>query len=605
MAHNTPTGPEGAVNSNPAAASAGVIGLFARHGTAANLLMLMLILIGVFSLTRLNRQFFPNFEIPIITVSVSWPGATAEDVEEGILDVLEPELRFIDNVDTVRSLAREGAATISLEFAPNANMDKANSDITQAVGNVTTLPEQSETPKIIRATLFDRIARIAISGPFTEATLKSYAKKIRDGLLTAGIDKVTIGGARDEEIWIQIRESELRRYGLSVEDIASRVRANTQDQPAGTLEGQSERQLRAQSDRETPETIGDIEIVSLASGQKVYLRDIATIDSRFERDGKIGLSNGKRAIDLNVQRSLKADTLQTMAIMEKYVADARQQLPPTLKLDIYDVRGKFVQQRLGILVENGLIGLVLVLLALFIFLNSRVAFWTAAGIPIAMFATLGVMWATGQSINMVSMFGLIMMLGIVVDDAIVVGEHTAALEESGVPRYLAAERGATRMFAPVTAATLTTAAAFLPIFFIGDRIGDIMRGIPLVVLAALFASLVECFLILPGHLRHGRPSTRPPSLMRRSIDRGFAWVRDHPFRAAVTVCYHWRYSTIAVMIGGFIIALGALAGDRVKFVFFPRLESENAIASVNFAPGVPREQQIKAVNAVEAALFRA
>ncbi len=583
----------------------GLIARFARHGTAANLLMATLILIGVFSLTRLNRQFFPDFEVPVISVSVAWPGASAEDVEEGVLDVLEPELRFIDGVEKVRSYAREGSAAIALEFAPNADMQKAQSDVEQAVATVTTLPESAETPKITRAAVFDRIARISLTGPFSEQVLKSYAKKMRDGLLAAGIDKVDLRGARDEEIWIELREAELRRLNISIRDVATKVRENTQDMPAGTLEGASERQLRAKSDRKTPEDVGEIEIKSSPTGQKVFLKDIATINTRFERDGKIGLSGGKRAIELVVMRALTADTLRTMEVMEAYVAKARQELPRSLTVNVYDVRGKFVAQRLGILVWNGLQGLVLVLLALFIFLNTRVAFWTAAGIPIAMFATLGVMWVTGQSINMVSMFGLIMMLGIIVDDAIVVGEHTAALEEGGMPRGAAAEQGAMRMFAPVTAATLTTAAAFLPIFFIGDRMGDIMRGIPLVVLAALAASLVECFLILPGHLRHGRPNPRGASKIRRGIDRGFNWFRERVFRQLVAVAYRWRYTSIAIMVASFIVAIGAMAGDRVRFVFFPRLESENAIASIYFAPGVPRDQQEKAVKAVETALFAA
>lgn len=600
---SSPGGAGGQRGEQPAAS--GFISMFARHGTAANLLMLTLILIGVFSLTRLNRQFFPNFEVPIITVSVAWPGASAEDAEKGILDVLEPELRFIDGAEEVRSYAREGSATVSIEFTPSADMQKAQADIEQAVAGVTTLPENAETPKIVRAALFDRIARISLSGPFTEQILNSYAKKLRDGLLAAGIDKVDIAGVRDEEIWIQVREADLRRLNLSIEDIARRVRENTEDQPAGILDGASERQLRAKADRKTPEEIGRIEVKSLPTGQKIYLRDIATVNTQYERGGKIGLSSGRGTVELLVRRALSADTLKTMEVMEAYVAKVRKELPPSLELNVYDVGGKFVEQRLGILVKNGLQGLVLVLAALFIFLNTRIAFWTAAGIPIALFATLGVMWATGQSINMVSMFGLIMMLGIIVDDAIVVSEHAAVLEEEGVPRSVAAERGALRMFAPVTAATLTTAAAFLPIFFIGDRIGDIMRAIPLVVLAALAASLVECFLILPGHLRHGRPNSRGPSRFRRTVDSGFNWFRDRVFRNIVTLGFRWRYTSVALMVGTLIIAMGLLAGDRVKFVFFPRLESENALASIYFAPGVPRAEQIKAVNSVEAALHRA
>jgi multidrug efflux pump subunit AcrB len=583
----------------------GLIGMFVRHATAPNLLMITMIIIGLFSLTKLNRQFFPNFEVPVITVTVQWPGASAEDAEKNILDLLEPELRFIDNIETVISYAREGVATISLEFQPNADLQKAQSDVEQAVARVTTLPEDAERPLIKRVAFFDRIARVAIAGPFSESGLKIYAKQLRDGLLAAGIDSVTFSGAREEEIWVKIREADLRRLGISLQEVSERIRDNTRDQPAGTLEGRVELQLRSDSDRRTPEEIGQIEIMALETGEKVLLRDVADVETRFKRDAKIGLKQGERAIELVVQRALTADTLKTMESMERYIEQARKELPPTLRISVYDVNGKHVQQRLGILVENGLLGLVLVLLALFIFLNSRVAFWTAAGIPIAMFATLGVMLATGQSINMVSMFGLIMMLGIIVDDAIVVGEHTATLEEQGMPRHLAAEEAARRMFAPVTAATLTTAAAFSPIFFIGDRIGDIMRAIPLVVLAALVASLIECFLILPGHLKHGKPKKSGPGRIRRAIDHAFNSFRDRFFGPAVTVAYRWRYTTVALLIGTFILAAGMLAGGRVKFVFFPQLEAETALASVYFAPGVPKADQIAAVTQIENSLYAA
>jgi multidrug efflux pump subunit AcrB len=603
MSTNPSTSPN---SGDPESSSGGgLITAFARHATAPNLFMVILILMGAFALTRLNRQFFPTFEVPAIVVSVSWPGASAEDAETNILDVLEPELRFIDNIEDVKSYAREGNATISLEFKPTANMQKAQSDVEQAVSRVTTLPEEAEKPVITRAAMFDGIASVSISGPFSERVLKAYAKKIRDGLLNAGIDKVSLSGARDEEIWIQVREEDLRRLKLSLDQVSRIIRENSQDLPAGTLEGSSELQLRAKSDRKTPEEIAKIEIKSFATGQKVFLGDIAEVDTRFARDGKIGVSRGQRAIELQVQRALSADTLTTMKIMQDYMVKARAELPETLKINVYNVRGKLVQDRLGILITNGWQGLILVLIALFVFLNARVAFWTAAGIPVALLATLAVMYASGQSINMVSMFALIMMLGIIVDDAIVVGEQASTLEEQGIRRQIAAERSAAGMFAPVTAASLTTAAAFLPMFFIGDRIGDILRGIPLVVLAALLASLIECFFILPGHLRHGTPSGKPPNALRRAVDSGFDFMREKIFGRLVSVSFNWRYTTVAVLVASFIIAVGMMAGGRVRFVFFPRLESEQVVASVYFAPGVPTADQISAVGKIEKALYKA
>lgn len=585
--------------------SGGIVGLFARHPTAPNLLMAILILAGLFALTRLNRQFFPDLAIPIITVNVAWPGASAEDVERNILDVLEPELRFIDAVEDVTSYAREGNASMTLEFPSDADMQKAQSDIEQAISQVTTLPEESETPIVSRVTFFEPVGSIAVSGPFSEATLKTYAKQLRDGLLSSGIDKVEFTGARDEEILISINETQLRRHGLTLQNVADKVRDNTQDQPAGILEGATELQLRARSDRKTPEQIGQIEVKTSARGDKVLLRDIATIETAFDRDGLIGVMDGAQAINLSVQRSLSADALTTMALMKDYLAKVRPTLPPTLKLQLYDVRGKLIQQRLSVLLVNGLQGLVLVLITLFIFLNARIAFWTAAGIPIAMLATLAVMLASGQSINMVSMFGLIMMLGIIVDDAIVVGEHAAALEEQGIPREIAAEQAGLRMMAPVTAATLTTAAAFAPIALIGGRIGDILIAIPLAALAALVASLIECFLILPGHLRHGKPSKREPSRWRRGFDNGFDYFRSRIFGPFVDVAYTWRYTTVAVMAALFLAAAGLMVGGRVNFVFFPSLPPENLQATISFSPGVPRDQQIAAIKQITDAMIEA
>ncbi|MCH9766087.1 MAG: efflux RND transporter permease subunit, partial [Alphaproteobacteria bacterium] len=601
MARTNATKPRG--KSERRAFGSGVIGVFVRHPTAANLLMAVLILSGVFSLTKLNRQFFPDFELPTISVTVPWPGASAEDVETNVLDTLEPELRFLDGIHEVTSIAREGSASIVLEFNSDADLQKAQSDVEQAISQVVTLPEDSERPIVSRATLFDRVARIAISGPFSEQILKKFAKQLRDGLLAAGIDRVTLDGAREEEIWIQVKERDLRRLDLTLDQISQRVRQSTQDLPAGRLEGTVEVQLRSKSERKTPETIRDIEIKSLESGEKIFLKDIATVETRYEREGNSAYENGETAIELTVQRSLTGDTIEMMGIMDAYLAKKLPELPKTLNVKVYDVRGKFVAQRLGILMKNGLQGLVLVLAMLFIFLNARIAFWTAVGIPVALLAALGVMLATGQSINMISMFALIMMLGIIVDDAIVVGEQAATLEEKGFSSVEAAQSGAETMLPPVTAASLTTMAAFMPILFIGDRIGDIMVAIPLVVLSVIIASLIECFLILPGHLRHGGEKKCTPGRLRRGFDRNFARLRDGPFRSFVKHAYEWRYTTVAVLVACFIIAVGALTGGRVVFQFFPSPESENISAKVDFAAGMPRAEKQAALGKITKALY--
>lgn len=586
--------------------TSGLIRVFARHHSAPNLLMAMVLILGVVALTRLNTQIFPTIDIPQITVNVVWPGASAEDVEKTILKVLEPELRYTDDLDDMTAVAREGSAFIALEFKRGADMTKALSDVEMAVAGVTTLPKDSELPRVRRITRYERIAKLLITGDLPEATLKAYARTIRDELLEAGIDHITLEGARDEEITVNVPPDQLRRLDLTVSDIAARIRANTQDRPSGKLEGRVDKQLRTRGKADTVEDIGRIELRPKASGERIMLRDIAEIKDTFDDDDLIGLYKGKRAIQLLIQRSLNADALKTNRVLDDYLAKTSGQWPKSLKVIKYDVRAEHLMNRISLLVKNGAGGLVLVLIILFIFLNTRIAFWVALGIPIAMMGTLVVMLITGQTINMVSLFAMILTLGIIVDDAIVVGEHTATRSEMGDPPLEAAERGASRMLAPVMAATLTTVAAFLPTFFITGRIGQVMLALPLVVISVLIASLVECFFILPGHLRHSIKHThRGPSRFRVAFDRNFARLRDGPFRRFVSLTYRWRYSTLAAAMAILFITVGIVASGRIIFHFFPVPPAENLRARIVMGAGTPRDETIKTVAIVEAALARA
>jgi multidrug efflux pump subunit AcrB len=480
----------------------GIVSIFVRHSNAANLLMALMIIFGLYSLARINTQFFPSVITETIRVTITWSGASAEDVEANILEVVEPEVRFIDGVETMTAYAREGVGSLHLEFERGTDMQKALSDVEAAVSGVTTLPEDADTPKVSFSKWFDGVARLSISGPYSEAALKTIAKRMRDDLIGRGIDKVTLTGLRDEEISVSVPERELRRLELTLGEISTAIAGNSRDLPSGKLEGAVSRQVRSLSDAQDPTHLRDIEVKSFASGEKITVGDIATIERRFDPDDKEGYSGGRRAIQLYVQRAAAADTLKTAAILDAYLEEITPTLPPGLDVVTYGVRADLLKQRIALLVRNGATGLVLVVTVLFVFLSGRVAFWVAAGIPVAMLATLGIMYVSGQSINMISLFSLIMMLGIVVDDAIVVGEHTATRHTMGDPAAIAAERGAGHMLSPVVAASLTTIAAFAPLFLVRDTIGQIMVALPLVVIAVVIASLVECFLILPGHLAH-------------------------------------------------------------------------------------------------------
>lgn len=487
----------------------GLIGQFIRHPNAANLIMAMMILFGAFALAKLNTEFFPQVVTDRIRVTIAWPGASSEDVEKNILQVVEPELRFIDNIDELTSYAREGSASIQLDFVQGADMQKALSDVEQAVSSVTTLPVDAEVPVVSVSSWFDRVARVALRGPFSEDALKTFARQIRDGLIARGIDKVSFTGFRDTEYVAAIPERELRRLNLTVADVAERVAQNTRDLPSGDLKGAVERQIRAVADTTSPQAISRIEVTTFATGESVTIGDIGSVVKEFDDGQTRGFSNGLRAVELTVQRSASADTLKTNAILDAYLAEIAPQLPQSLELVKYEVTADLLNDRIWLLVKNGISGLVLVALILFAFLNARIALWVVAGIPVAMLATIGIMWVMGETINMISLFALIMTLGIIVDDAIVVGEHTATRSAMGDEPEVAAENGAGRMILPVLAASLTTVASFLPILLIGDAIGQIMGVLPLVVVAVIIASLVECFFVLPGHLAHAlarRPS---------------------------------------------------------------------------------------------------
>jgi len=585
---------------------AALVRLFVRHRNAANLLMILALIGGAVALSQLNTQFFPTLGFDIVRVDVEWPGAAAEDVEESIVQVIEPEVRFLDGVHRVTGTAREGFGSVVVEFVDGTDMQEARAEVETAVGRLTTLPEEAEEPQISRVVPYETVSRLAVSGPYDEAALKQLAQDVRDDLLDRGIDRVVLFGARDEEIWIEVDEATLRRLGLTLEGIADRVAQVSQDVPLGRVEGAFEQQLRSLGLRRTAGDFAGIEVRSFETGEKIFLGDIARLTDAFERAQPTADRDGRPAVEIEIQRATTADALVASATVRDYLAEREGTWPAGVQVEQYDVLADLIEDRIDLLIRNGAGGLALVLAVLFVFLNARVAFWIAAGIPVSLAATAVVMLATGQSINMLSLFGMIMALGIIVDDAIVVGEHAAHRRALGMAPLEAAETGALRMLAPVTAASLTTIATFLPILLIGDVIGQIVSAIPMVVVAVIVASLVECFLILPSHMRNAlQRDPAKVSRPRRAFDRGFARFRDGPFRRFIAGCVAWRYLTVATAVAVLIVSVGLMAGGRVGFVFFKGPESETVFADIVFAAGTPRERTEAMIAELERALYAA
>ena len=577
------------------------IEFFIKHNTAANLLMVLMVVIGIISIDRLNRQFFPTFDVEVVGVNVTWSGATAEDVDANIVQPLEPELRVINDVKKVISNSYEGRASIQVEFEFGADMKQALADVESAVGLVD-LPEESEQPEIVKAEFRDGVSNLVLSGPFTKEALRVLAKEVKEDLQRLGVDKIDIEGLPDEVILIEVSETELARLGMSLDEISRAIGRDSLDVPAGRF-ADGAFTVRSLGLRRSVREYAGIEVMIRPDGSRVTLGDIAVITETLDEPGVDLTRNGMPAVELKFFRGKTSDSLEISGVIQDWLAEYRTRAPESLVIEQYDVRANLIQERISLLVRNGLGGLVLVVGVLFLFLSGRVAFWVATGIPVAFMATFGVMLASGQSINMISLFGLIMALGIVVDDAIVIGEHAEHLRQRrGVSLDHAAAVAATRMGPPVVSAMLTTVAAFLPLFTVKGIIGEIISAIPMVVVAVLIASLLEVFLILPAHLAHFCGGNKPPSRFRRNFDSGFNWFKEGPFRWLVTLSVRWRLATLAIAFSMLMVSIGMISSGRVNFVFFTSPEADQAFGNIVMAPGTPRSQTERMLREVERAL---
>ena len=577
---------------------------FSSHKTASNVLMVIILLFGLLGLLKLNVQSLPDFGFDLITVSVEWKSASPRDVENQIIKAIEPEVRAIDGVRKVISTAREGIGQLSIEFVKNTDMQRALSDVNSAVTRILSLPGDADKPKVRRIIRYETIGRLLLYGDVSEAQLREVAKNIRDDLLNLGIDKINILGMRDKEIIVAVEPLSLMSFHKTIKDLANNIFAFSKDFPAGTIEGSDRRKIKISGKKNTIEQLQTIPIVNGKEGEQINLGDISNIYTHFDNEGPYGLVNNKQAISIDIKRATGRNALKMARILENYIDNYQQRLPQNLDLKIYDLSVQSVRDRINLLIKNGLGGLILVVIILFLFLSGRVALWVAFGIPIALSGTLGVMLISGQSINMVSLFALIMMIGIIVDDAIVVAEYAQTCHENGDDSFLAANRGASRMFVPVFTAAITTVAAFIPIFLISGIIGQVIEAIPLVAIAVLIASLIECFLILPGHLSYALSNEKNNiSNFRMGFNKNFNIIREKYFYKLVSLAVKFRYITLSLTFSILIIVAGLMSGGRVSFVFFPSPEPDIIYVNFNFSPGTPQEDTKIMIQELEKSLI--
>ncbi|ABV94814.1 efflux transporter [Dinoroseobacter shibae DFL 12 = DSM 16493] len=580
----------------------GILTYFTRHRTAANLLLLMLLAIGFAVIPQMRTQFFPDVVVDDITVQVSWDGAGAEDVDRAIVSLLEPALQAVEGVTESDATAREGSARISVEFEPGWDMSRATDDVRAAMDAITDLPEDAEEPVIRRNNWRDRITDVVVHGPVGVDQLARFSDEFVARLFEAGVTRTTIRGIAAPETLVEVATLDLIRHDLTLREIADVIAGAVDSAPSGDIAGGSAR-VRTGTETRSAEDLAALPLRTDADGNVLTVGDVATIFvGGVDRD-RAYFVGANPAISVRVDRSEEGDAIAIQAQVAEVAEALERDLPAGVRIELIRTRAEQISSRLNILVDNGLLGLALVVGLLFLFLNARTAFWVAAGIPVAMMAAMSLMYLGGLTLNMVSLFALIITLGIVVDDAIVVGEHADyRARYMGEDGPTAAANAAIRMAPPVFTATITTVIAFFGLTAIGGSFGNLIYAIPFTVIAVLLASLVECFLILPNHMAHALAhSAREhwydwPS---RQVNRGLDWVKRVLFRRLIAFCIAARYPVFA---GAIVLLLAQAAlfvrGD-VTWRFFNAPERGSITGNFAMLPGATREDTFEAMRLIQ------
>ncbi|MDA3785792.1 MAG: efflux RND transporter permease subunit [Deltaproteobacteria bacterium] len=566
----------------------------AGNHVAANLLMLFFMVGGLMVSLQIKQEVFPDIALDYIEVVVVYPGAGPEEVEEGIILKIEENLTGIDGIKEVRSTASEGFGRVVAEIYPGEDQDKILQDIKSEVDRISTFPADAERPVVAKLLRKREVLTLAVYGDLPARGLREMADNIRDDLLALpNITQAELSGVRPYEISIEISEHTLRRYNLTLEQVARRIRQASQDLPGGTIKtGSGEVLVRSTERRYLGVEYGAIAIVHQEQGGEVLLGDIATIRDDFAETDETAFFDGKPAAMIEIFRIGAQSPKDISSTVHQYVAEKNESLPASIQLAVWKDRSEALVSRIDLLVSNGFMGLILVLLVLGLFLEVRLALWVMLGIPISFFGAFLFMPTMDASINMISLFAFIMALGIVVDDAIVVGENTYTQRAKGLPFGEAAVRGASQVATPVVFAILTSVVAFMPLFYVSGGMGKFINTIPKVVILILLVSLVECLFVLPAHLSRPRKKNdelwfllRKPDQLRQKFGHWLTAFISGPYQRFLRWCLRHRYLTLSVALATLVITVGMVGGGIVKFHFMPKVESDTIRVALEMPTG--------------------
>ncbi len=586
----------------------GPLAWFAGNHVAANLLMFMILVGGILTILTIKVEFFPEMSLDTITVTVPYRGASPAEVELGVCLRVEEAIAGVDGIKRLNSTASEGAGMRVVEVEDYADPTDVLDDIKAEVDRIITFPQETEKPIITEVSSRHEVITIVLYGDVSERALKELADDVRDDLTAMeNISQIEVKGVRPYEISVEISEETLRRYSLSFDDVAGALAKSSLDIPGGSVKTVGgEILVRTKGQKYTGKEFEEIIVYTRNDGTKIRLRDIATVIDAFDDSDISSRFDGEKSVLVKVFRVGEQGALDVADTVKKYVEDKGPSLPAGVSIDTWEDMSMVLRARIGLLTKNAYMGLVLVFLSLTLFLEPKLAFWTTMGIPISFLGAFWIMPIFGVSLNMISLFAFIMALGIVVDDAIVVGENIFQYRQKGLPVVEAAIKGVREMAAPVTMAVLTTIFAFMPLLYIGGIMGKILCVIPTVVICVLAVSLVEALIILPAHLSGKRKVDKkkhrhPIKKFHAVIGKSLEWFVSGPFSKFAMMAVRWRYVTLSISIAVLLMTIGLIRGGYIKQVFFDTVEADNIIATLTMPQGTPMERTAEIVKDLEAA----
>jgi multidrug efflux pump subunit AcrB len=589
-----------------------VISWFAENSVAANLTMLVIVAGGLITVGSIRKEVFPEIEANLITISVTYRGAAPQEVEEAVCVRIEEEIYGVEGIKKLTSTAAENIGVVTVEVQQGYDVRRVLDDVKNRVDAIDTFPAETEKPIVREVVLRRQVLNVAIHGPADERTLKRLGERVRDEIgALPGITQVELANARPYEISIEVSEDALRRHGLTFDQVVRAVRQSSLDLPGGALRTDGgEILLRSKGQAYRGEDFERIVLLTRPDGTYLRVGDIATVVDGFEETDQSARFDGQPSVLLQVFRVGDQSALDIAGAVKEYASMARARMPEGIRLTVWQDDSRVLQSRLDLLLRNGMAGFVLVFVTLALFLKLRLAFWVSLGIPVSFLGALWLMPGFDISINLMSLFAFIVVLGIVVDDAIVVGESIYTAQRKHGPGLQAAVAGAHAVYVPVIFAVLTTMAAFSPLLFLEGSTGKIARVIPLIVIPTLVFSLIESLLVLPAHLSfgRGRRHTQEPERggvrgwwkrFRSGFSGGLDRFVEQRYRPALARAIRWRYLTFATGAAILILTIGVIGGGWVRFSFFPPVEAENVAAMLTMPQGTPAEVTADAVRVLE------